>query len=80
MHSEVQKLVDNKNNINRTNNNLSQNFKILGNQNLLDTHKSICLLNCSSQNNYGYDIYKYCGNKRLNVADLLKFISENRRQ
>jgi len=60
---------------------LSHNSKFLGNQNLLDSNRNRCLLNCSSQNNYNYDIYKHCGDKkRLNVTDLLEFVSENRRK
>ncbi len=72
-------MVNNKNNLNRIKNN-SQNFKNLGNQNLLDTHKNRFVFNYLSQDNNLMLIYKHCGDKRLNsVANLLKFVSENRR-
>lgn len=65
----------------RINNFISQNFKFLGNQNLLDTHRTKLVFNYTQQDNNIMLIYKYCGNQRLNsVANLLEFISEDRSQ
>lgn len=53
--------------------NNSQNFKWLGNQNLLDSNRSKLVFNCPQQDNDTKFIYKYCGGgKRLNYVSLLK--------
>ena len=73
-------MVNNKNNLDIMNSNLSQNFKFLGNQNLLGTNRIKFVFNYISQDYNLMLIYKDCCNKkRLNVTNSLKFISENRR-
>jgi len=52
----------------------SQNSKCLGNQNLLDTQRSKLVFNYPQQDNDVMLIYKYCGNKRLNVTSLLELV------
>jgi hypothetical protein len=55
---------------------LSQNSKFSGNQNLLDSNRSKFVCNYPAQLDNAILIYKYCGDKRLNVAKLLELAGE----
>lgn len=52
----------------------SHNFKLSGNKNLRDNNRSKFVLSYPAQLDNEILIYKYCGDKKLNVADLLRLV------